>query len=106
MIPERRRPDYQSIGQSLGSDSITDWEEAEVSVFVGQDPQSIQGPAGSLRVKGAVLSEEDTVLDAAPSLFTHILERDLALNRDLQGLRGFNLLPKEWRFICTIQKMG
>ena len=62
-------------------------------------------PAGSLGVKGAVQPQEDTVVDAVPS-FTHILERDLALNRDLQGLRGFNLLPKEWRFICTIQKMG
>jgi hypothetical protein len=62
MIPERRRPDYQSIGQSLGSDSITDWEEAEVSVFVGQDPQSIQGPAGSLRVNGVPRCPKKTLM--------------------------------------------
>lgn len=47
-------------------------------------------PAGSLGVKGAVQPQEDTVVDAVPS-FTHILERDLALNRDLQSLSGFNL---------------
>ncbi|XP_034374820.1 zinc finger and SCAN domain-containing protein 5B-like [Arvicanthis niloticus] len=89
LIPERRRADYLRPEQSLQSDSVPDWEEAEVSVFVGQDPQPTQGPAGSLRVN-AVLPPKETGVDAVPS-FTHILEKGLALNRDLQSLRGFNL---------------
>ncbi|XP_028618426.1 zinc finger and SCAN domain-containing protein 5B-like [Grammomys surdaster] len=89
LIPERRWADYLRPEQSLGSDSVPDWKEAKVSVFVGQDPQPTQGPAGSLRVN-AVLPLKETGVDAVPS-FTHILEKDLALNRDLQSLRGFNL---------------
>ncbi|XP_052028405.1 zinc finger and SCAN domain-containing protein 5B-like [Apodemus sylvaticus] len=89
-IPERTRPDYLRPQQSLESDSVPDWEKAEVSAFIGQDPQLTQGPAGSLRVNGAVLPQEDTDVDVVPS-FTHILERELALNRDPQSLRGFNL---------------
>ncbi|NP_573467.2 zinc finger and SCAN domain-containing protein 5B isoform X1 [Mus musculus] len=90
VIPERRQPDYLRPEMSPGSDSVPDLEEAEASVFVGQDPLPALGPAGSLGVKGAVQPQEDTVVDAVPS-FTHILERDLALNRDLQSLSGFNL---------------
>lgn len=90
VIPERRQPDYLRPEQSLGNDSVPDWEEVEASVFVGQDPQPTQGPTGSLRVIGAVPPEEDTDMDAVLSL-THILERDLALNRDLQSRSSFNL---------------
>lgn len=76
--------------QSLGSDSVPDWEELEASVFVGQEPHPTLGHAGSLRVKSVMLPQEDTVVDAVPSL-TNILERHLVLNRDLQSLLGFNL---------------
>ncbi|XP_021075026.1 zinc finger and SCAN domain-containing protein 5B-like [Mus pahari] len=90
VIPERRQPDYLRPEKSLGSDSVPDLEEAEASVLVGQDLHPTLGPAGSRGVKGDVQPQEDTVVDAVPS-FTHILERDLASNRDLQSLRGFNL---------------
>lgn len=90
LTPEMRQPDYLRPKQSLGNDSVPDCVEAETSVFVGQDSHLTQGPAGSLRVKGAVLSQEDTVVNAVPS-FTNYLERDLALNRDLHSPPGFNL---------------
>ncbi|XP_031246775.1 zinc finger and SCAN domain-containing protein 5C-like, partial [Mastomys coucha] len=93
VIPEKRQPDYLRPEQSLGNDSVPDWKEAETSLFVGQDPHPTLNPgvqAGSLRVKRAVLPQEDSVVDAVPS-FTHIQERELAVNRDLQSLRGSNL---------------
>ncbi|XP_028640274.1 zinc finger and SCAN domain-containing protein 5B-like [Grammomys surdaster] len=89
VIPERRQPAYLRPEQSLGSDSVSDWEEVETSAFVCQDTHSSLGP-GELGVKGAMLPQEDTTEDAVPSL-THILERELDLKRDLQSLHGFKI---------------
>lgn len=44
VIPERRQPDYLRPEMSPGSDSVPDLEEAEASVFVGQDPLPALGP--------------------------------------------------------------
>ncbi|XP_032751116.1 zinc finger and SCAN domain-containing protein 5B-like [Rattus rattus] len=93
LIPGRVQQDYLRPEHSLGNDSVPDWEEAGASVPVGQDPHPTQGLALSLREKGAILPQEYTVVGAVPSS-THIRERYLALNRDLQSLRsfgGFNL---------------
>lgn len=92
-----------AAGFLLGSDSVPDPEEANVSAFVGQDPQVTQDPAASLRVNGAALPQEDTDVDAVLS-FTQILERELALNRNLLSLRGFHLPTSQG--VASASSMG
>ncbi|XP_055477689.1 zinc finger and SCAN domain-containing protein 5B-like [Psammomys obesus] len=86
-VPENREPVHPRLEQSPGRDS----QDSSVAfVFLHQDPQLTQGPAGSLRVKDLVTSQEDTNIDAVTS-FTHILESNLALNRALQSFQRYNI---------------
>ena len=61
VITERRQPDYLRSDQRLRSDSVPDWEEAEASLFVGQDHPTL-GPAGSLRVNGVPRCPKKTLM--------------------------------------------
>lgn len=76
-------------------------------MFVGQDPHPTLCPAGSLRVKHVVLPQEDTFLMLCyrSPIFWKRFSLEQGSSEYLFVLSTYPL-PKEWRPIWAIQKMG
>ncbi|XP_059109551.1 zinc finger and SCAN domain-containing protein 5B-like [Peromyscus eremicus] len=86
-VPESREQDDPRNEQSLGSDSVQDWEDT--SVLTPLDPQPTQS-SDSVRGKDVKMPQENANTDAVTP-FTHVLEkRDLAAHTDLQRFSSSN----------------